>query len=108
MTYSLFLDDVRDPPHGSYIVARSFLEAVKTVRRRGIPFHISFDHDLGPEKNGHDFAWWLVHYILDGYGALPDNFTYTIHSANPVGRDNIKGLLDNFLVHLGRLTDERK
>lgn len=41
----------------------------------------------------------LIDLDLDAGGTViaPD-FTYPIHSANPVGRENIRGLLDQYLA----------
>ena len=62
----------------------------------GYPDTVSFDHDLGTEDTGFDFAHFLVDLDLDN-GTMPDTFTYTVHSANPVGVENITGLLDGYL-----------
>lgn len=96
----IYLDDKRDPPSEiawSHIVVRSYEEAVQLVENFGYPEEISFDHDLGTEKTGLDFAHYLVDLDLDT-GAMPDNFTYKIHSANPVGRANIEGLMEGYLA----------
>ena len=29
---------------------------------------------------------------------FPDNFTFNIHSANPIGKNNIKSILNNYLL----------
>lgn len=123
MSYNLFLDDVREPPAPrkgytalwpkwmrsrlktepgpAWIVVRSFDEAVDYVELHGMPAKISFDHDLGDGvPTGFDFAKWLVNRHLDGTDLLPKNFSYVVHSANPPGAANIKGLLDNFLNFL--------
>ena len=40
----------------------------------------------------------MVERDLDKKGRwIPKNFTYDVHSANPVGKKNIVGLLDNYL-----------
>ena len=109
----LFLDDIRDPADVTWMnigtgkeyhnsrgapwnIVRSYDEAVTWVFRNGFPNVISFDHDLGLEKSGHDFAKWLVEYDMET-NAMPDNFTFTVHSKNPVGVENIHGLLDNYI-----------
>lgn len=73
-------------------------EAIEIIDKRGCPNHISFDHDLGmEERTGYDFADWLVDKDLDNPGFLPSDFTYNVHSANPVGAANIRGLLSRYL-----------
>jgi hypothetical protein len=96
---------------------------VKWIELFGLPDAISFDHDLADEhytpeyfwnnydeskkfqewrgqnyqeKTGMDCAKWLVDYCMDNKNKLPKIF---VHSANPVGADNIKELLDNYLKH---------
>lgn len=44
-----------------------------------------------------DCAKWLVDYCIDNKERLPKIF---VHSANPVGADNILGLLNNFKKHV--------
>lgn len=110
MGYKLFLDDVRLPTRvypndGDWVVVRSFDEFVNTITRRGLPHTISFDHDLSDEhydpaiwrdgnpvpydsyteKTGLHCAQWLAerHYDLRGVDIR-------VHSANPVGAENIR------------------
>ena len=101
----------------------NYEEFVKWIEMFGLPNAISFDHDLADEhytqeyfwndyqeskkyqewksnhyqeKTGMDCAKWLVDYCIDNKEKLPKIF---VHSANPVGADNIKYLLDNFLKY---------
>ena len=101
----------------------NYKQFVKWIELFGLPDAISFDHDLADEhytpeyfwnnydeskkfqewrgqnyqeKTGMDCAKWLVDYCMDNKNKLPKIF---VHSANPVGADNIKGLLDNYLKH---------
>ena len=59
---------------------------------------ISFDHDYGPDDagNGHDLAKWLVEQDLDGLIDLTP-LRYQVHSRNPIGARNIRGVLDAYL-----------
>lgn len=107
MSYKLFLDDVRNPdwvhPHDpdGWTVCRNMDEAVATVNSQGWPRMISFDHDLGHNiPTGHDFAKWLVELDLNTAG-MPQDFDFVVHSANPVGAENIRILLSNYLRHRG-------
>lgn len=92
----LFLDDLRNPPTLTWCVARSYEEAVTLVQKHGFPEHVSFDHDLGDGPTGMDFAHYLIAIDLD-HGIMPKNFTYTVHSANPIGAENIATLLDRYI-----------
>lgn len=59
---------------------------------------ISFDHDLGDDDTAMIFVKWLIDYDLDNNGKIiPENFSYNVHSANPVGKENIEGLLQSYL-----------
>jgi len=91
----MFLDDERFPAEESgWDICRSFDEAVAFVKTNGIPAMISFDHDLGTGKTGHDFAKWLCEHMLDNH--IEPTFAYYVHSQNPIGKANIEGLLEAF------------
>lgn len=110
--YHLFLDDERtlaqvtwvalphmsDPdPMLHWTVVRSFEDFVQCIQTKGMPDFISFDHDLGDvgddEKNGLSCAKWLVDYCLDNKVTCPP---FEVHSKNPQGASNIRGLLKGF------------
>ena len=99
---NLFLDDIRNPPNDrEWTVVRSYEEAVNHVITNGVPHFISFDHDLGHNvPTGHDFSKWLVDMHLDGRYTFPKDFDFNVHSANPPGLANIKGLMDGFIHFL--------
>lgn len=118
----LFIDDERMPADvtwvdigaGPWNIVRSYDEAVAWVNDNGFPDVVSFDHDLGYEQfdttdtglivvtdareaaSGYDFAKWLVEYDMNN-GAMPDHFTFTVHSMNPVGAKNIRSFLNNYI-----------
>lgn len=97
----LFVDDVRNPPEdGSpWILARSYEQAIGLFLEHGIPDYISFDHDLGMGPTGYDLVKWMVEQHLEGLIKFPSNFTFKVHSANPVGAENITNYLNNFMKH---------
>lgn len=98
MTYRMYIDDERDPKTDhEWVVVRSVAAAQDMITRFGFPNYISFDHDLGDGvPTGFDLAKWLVHEDLER-SVMPDDFDFNVHSANPVGRDNIVGYLNNYL-----------
>ncbi len=121
MSYHLFLDDERKPlgvkwvdlPAANWVIVRSYDQFVQTVTARGLPTFVTFDHDLGPEsmaavikgevyrgreKTGLDCAKWLVEKCLDEHAALP---RWTVHSLNPIGRENIAEYLKQAQRELG-------
>ena len=122
--YKLYLDDIRNPTNtypttknSEWVIARSYDEFVKCIEKNGLPFTVSFDHDLADEhyrqsmydadkhytkyytdgtfkeKTGYSCAVWLVDYCMDKNLALPQ---WNVHSANPVGRENISSYLKSF------------
>lgn len=95
--YSLYLDDERDPKTSrDWVIVRSYEAFVATIKERGLPTHMSLDHDLGEEsKSGFECAKWLVSYCLDNELTL-GGVDVWVHSANPVGASNIRGLLLQF------------
>lgn len=95
----LYLDDLRTPEDAQdWVICRTVDEAKRHVLECGLPTLISFDHDLGEgEPDGLQFAKWLVKAHLDGVLSLhPSCFEWTVHSMNPVGKENITGLLSSF------------
>lgn len=116
-----FLNYEKKVPQGFEIHwVLNYDQFIEWIQLYGLPDLISFDHDLADEhytpeyfwtdyqeskkyqdwksasykeKTGKDCANWLVTYCLDNDLNLPD---FLIHSANPVGADNIRSLLDGF------------
>ncbi len=98
--YNLFIDDERFPPkalHGNllWVTVRSSREAMEFVLEHGIPNFISFDHDLGGDDTAMKFLHMLITYCLNENADFPKE--YYVHSQNPIGRDNIKSLMDSFI-----------
>lgn len=123
----LWLDDTRNPFENDWLVfspieqpfethwLKSYNEFVQWITENGLPDAICFDHDLGEDgidenkipmenysitekyKTGYDCAKWLVNYYMDNNLQVPK---WNIQSSNPVGKDNINGLLTSFLKHI--------
>ena len=118
----LFLDDIRIPKDAiglvpsnmnqfywsnDWVIVRSHDEFISWIEINGVPDFISFDHDLADEhykdlegtheKTGYESAKWLVNHCLDKNIKIPD---YQVHSANPVGKQNIESYLENSKKHL--------
>lgn len=112
----LYLDDIRNPKSDGWEVVRSYDEFVVWITENGLPDEISFDHDLSLEHygltsktdfltfkeyyetedrelTGYDAAKWLCEYCWTNGLPIP---TWNVHSANPVGRDNIIQILKNY------------
>ncbi|WP_323644693.1 cyclic-phosphate processing receiver domain-containing protein [Aliarcobacter butzleri] len=103
MRIKLYLDDIRELPNNSYILVRSYNEAIQFIKDNGIPSFISFDHDLGEDEfqnilpNGYDFAKWLVEMDMENIYTFPNDFSFYVHSSNIVGKKNIESYLNNYL-----------
>ena len=104
----LYLDDVRNPQTEGWEVVRTYEDFVSWIEKNGIPDEISFDHYLANitydsssgkesftyrEKTGYDAAKWLCEYCWGNGLPIPN---WNVHSANPVGRDNIIQILKSF------------
>lgn len=106
-----------------WTIVRDHPSFVATITAAGVlPLHISFDHDLGADaydeanrlavearlltskpqidysklktKTGYHCAQWLVDYcIAHDYAPLPE---WTVHSMNPIGKENIESLLTSY------------
>jgi len=122
MVKNLFLDDIRVPStvntympelgkdyfDAEWVIVRNYGEFVDYLSTNGLPNMVSFDHDLADvgydyktytetftyqEKTGFDCAKYLVDYCIDNDLLVPN---FVVHSQNPVGNENIEGLLQNF------------
>jgi hypothetical protein len=123
--YNLFLDDFRSvqdahnylplPEYGTeeWVIVRDYREFVKYIEENGLPFRVSFDHDLADvhydvqdynidqdyydmceEKTGYHCALWMINYCLDNELDLPEHII--IHSMNGVGARNIQSLFTTY------------
>jgi len=98
----LFLDDERFPPDdgGNWEIVRSVDEAKNFINHNGFPPFISFDHDLSDELTGYDLVNWIIDTDMDNDGNfIPENFSFYVHSQNPIGAKNIQEKLSSYLVH---------
>lgn len=95
----IYLDDIRNPPNDTFVIVRSYNEAISYMIKHGCPEYISFDHDLGEDSlSGYDLVKWIINEDMKrDFLFIPKSFSYHVHSANPVGRENIDKLLRNYL-----------
>jgi hypothetical protein len=99
----VFLDDERNPKLHYDVIWRSWSDAVAFISRHGLTQinHVSFDHDLGSALSGKDVAQLIVEYDMMT-NTLPKDFTFNVHSANPIGKANIESYLNNYLDARGK------
>jgi hypothetical protein len=109
----VFLDDERNPghlirlkdgvwPHGPkedwrvFRDAESLIEAFDNGFLNNPELILSLDHDLGHDKKtGYDFLNWLVNQHLDEKLDI-SKYKIQVHSANPVGSENMRTLWESF------------
>jgi hypothetical protein len=131
----LWLDDYRDPFTNQWfprilpqyidriddiVWVKSYDEFTQWIIENGMPYFISFDHDLADEhyapeehwndkydswaesqnfkeKTGYECAKWLTEYCMDNEVNMCKWFA---HTANLAGRKNIDGLLVSFIKNV--------
>jgi hypothetical protein len=93
----LWLDDQCDiigermPPKG-WVGTKSAITACALIKSGEVEA-ISFDHDLGTLLTGYTVAKFIEKHAY--IGDIPKIKYWEIHSANPVGRDNIVRAMNN-------------
>jgi hypothetical protein len=92
----LWIDDLRDPPDESWTWVKDSASAMGVValaHSNGLPLEeISFDHDLGAD----DTAMPVARMVEEGaYRKELPPIRWHIHSANPVGRLNLRSTLES-------------
>ncbi len=98
MTYEnvkIYVDDVRTVPHG-YIGTKSVNETIALIeeieKNGGTIEEISLDHDLGDYAYDGGDAIKILDYLVENEKFYP----ITIHTANPVGRQNMERIIRRF------------
>jgi hypothetical protein len=97
--YKLFLDNKRNPPAGSWTVARSYEQFKEIILNSGIPALISFDYDLTDDwkdkktKTGMACANWLIDHIIKNELRCPE---FLVHSQNTAGARKIREAMTAF------------
>ncbi len=91
----IWLDDLRPVPQG-YVGARSVNEAIALItdaEGKGIEIEVlDLDHDLGDFASDGGDAIRLLDWLAERETLYP----IEIHTANPVGRANMKRMLARF------------
>ena len=105
----LFLDDIRTidmvydaSQESEFDIVRNYNDFISYIKEKGLPNFISFDNDLGLDDkgdlapDGYAAAKWLVYES----GLDLSRLEFSVHSANPVASEQIKGLLHNYQKHI--------
>lgn len=86
---NLYLDDLRDPPE-RWRISRSAFDAMICLMSGKVDI-LSLDHDLGENKpTGYDLLQRMVE------KNIWPNEGFVLHTANPVGRENMKQLIERY------------
>lgn len=85
----LWIDDLRPPPDDTWDWAKSSAEAFDLMDMQEYDL-VSFDHDLGGDDTSMPVAKWIEEQAYEGKMQPPK---WAIHSANPVGRQNLEAAL---------------
>ncbi len=102
----LFVDDIRNAPDDSWIVARTVTDAIRAIARfRDDISEISLDHDIshqvsvGPTSRPYPCAECfcaVAYYIaIDRQGDAHTPLSVKIHTANPVGAKEMQQILED-------------
>jgi hypothetical protein len=102
----VFLDDIRSPKTENFDKIARSIEDFKSIIEVALLSntkitYISFDHDLGECPDGLDCVKYLVEKDMDN-DILSVDFEYNVHSANPVGSQDIFCYMKNYLIHKER------
>lgn len=84
---NLWVDDLRPPPHG-WLWAKTSTEAISFLRTFDIDV-MSLDHDLGGDDTTRPVVLWLC-----GGTSWPREVR--VHTANPVGREWLEGMVSRY------------
>lgn len=89
----IWVDDIREPPDKGwlwFLSSNAALEFFKFCKRNSITVHeVSLDHDLG----GEDTTRFIVRWFCEA-DFWP--VEVKVHSANPVGREWLEGMIDYY------------
>lgn len=89
----LWVDDVRPAPEG-YIWKKTTNEALAFIYNNWNDVeHISLDHDCGECNFGGDYIGVLNEIERLGNNGMKINFTFHLHSMNPVGVENMRAII---------------
>jgi hypothetical protein len=94
----LWVDDLRDPPEADW----TWVQTSKAARwylniwiKDGVGVDgltISLDHDLGGDDDTRSIVLWLIENEVSAW--IDD---IRVHTANPVGREWLEGMIDRYL-----------
>lgn len=97
--FNVYMDDIRHGPDMDackhlpdwmdWVIVRS-VDNTRRLLELGLVNKLSLDHDMGSKKTGYDLIKWMAE---TGYWPKGEIW---IHSANPVGRDNMVATINRY------------
>ncbi|WKW85810.1 hypothetical protein SEA_PHINKBODEN_5 [Gordonia Phage PhinkBoden] len=94
----LWVDDERPPPEG-WVWAKDSATAISALGTANVS-HLSLDHDLGTRPDGAvDDTRAVVNWICEMRGLYGDDYwpaVVYVHTANPVGREWLEGMVNRY------------
>lgn len=87
-TSRLWIDDLREPPGGSWECATTSAQAIAYLRAHDVT-EVSLDHDLGGDDTTRPVVMWMAEH--DRWPAV-----VRVHTANPVGRSWLVGMIERY------------
>jgi hypothetical protein len=93
MNMKIWVDDVRTPPDWSwawYLTSDEAINALKWLKKMGDDIKIiSLDHDLGGDDTTRPIVLWMIE---NDFWPVE----VKVHSANPVGREWLEGMIERY------------
>ncbi|ASR76576.1 hypothetical protein SEA_SUSHI23_185 [Streptomyces phage Sushi23] len=88
----LWIDDIRTCPEG-WVWAKDSFAAICHVKKLMLKNHrfeaVSFDHDLGDDDTTRPVVLWMAEHEF-----WPEKVY--VHTANPVGREFLEGIINHY------------
>ena len=88
----LYVDDIRDAPDDTWMVARKVEEAIRLIDANEFE-KISLDHDIENRPSDETFKP-VAYFIAEKYRSKVITPLVIIHTMNPVAAQQIKAILD--------------
>lgn len=106
--YQLWIDDIRKPPEEGYTWIKDINEALRFIRWNKTNIYlIDIDHDAGDYRRGGTEDYIVILKELQRLAhmnstegmawrvLLRDQIQFRLHSANPVGVQNMRNIIQN-------------
>jgi len=93
---SPFALSLYDDPTINWVHVKNYQEFLKHIRHNGLPHIISFDNDLGEEKEGFDCANFLCELCISTKNKVP---LFIVHSQNNIANKRIYDKLNDTIKY---------